>query len=233
MSKKNDFIDIAEIENKFDRVLSMTADDVGFQIEQAFETAISKFYSDYDPSSYDRTDSMFLLSSGYNDYSTLSKKNGKFRYEAGIRVSPDNVPGNPYAKNPRHGIPVDPAFVFDVSYLKGIHGFNRKNVLYTRKPKAGVMGDVPESSIWEARKDKWRPGYYDVSITSSFINFGSSGEARHKAYQSAQSAFDKFYDVRKHIPTNSTPPAVLMQRDFKKIEKSIGLALDRAFASIF
>ena len=155
------------------------------------------------------------MSSGYSGPgrlidSTLYTKHNNLRYTAGIIVDPSFVGHNPYEKNPHHGLRVDPDWVFDVAYMKGIHGFNRTNVI--------------------GRKDNWKPGYLRDSDIAAKI-FKAGGMVDQKTFEKIKTDFNKFYDVRKHTPTNSTPPDKMMRRDYKNICKSVGLKIDKEMGS--
>lgn len=235
MGKNADsFIDIDEVKRAFDTAISVVASQVGDEIQTAFDSAIVKFYSDYDPTSYDRTETMFQFSSGYRlgPKKPLFEKKGDMKYEAGIIVSPNNVSGNPYKKN--HGIRVTPKFVFNVSYMKGIHGFNRNNVIYeTNRRHGGIRRLIePKWGVTDKkgrvlRKDNWKPGYNPLGGLKDRNSFFMDD------YSIAENinAYNKTYNVRDHTPTNSIPPDVLMNRDYNSILKTIGAKMDKAFIS--
>lgn len=119
----NDFI------TAIDKIMADVARDFGEKMQAKFILEIQYFYSSYTPRSYKRTYSMFEFSSGTGKKTFF--KNGKLSYTAGIEVSPRFIAGNPYAKN--HGIKVTPEDIFEISYEKGIHGFNYNNIYMRRK----------------------------------------------------------------------------------------------------
>ena len=215
--KENDLIDINGLLRKFDTALKMVAEEVGEEIQQTFVNAISSFYASYSPTSYDRTLSMYSFSSGYSNaehHLPLHKKNGRLDYSAGIQVGPEFVKGNPYAKS--HGINVNPEWVFDVSYMKGIHGFNRQNIIGQRnnklKPENGPTEDNDNfRDYWEPRTKKkdnlWEPGYYKTAKW----DFSRRPDN---------------YSVWDHVPTTTIPPDIKMKRGFKEIKKNISAKVD-------
>ena len=231
-----DLVSISEIENALDKALEIVAMDVGKEIQAAFESAISDFYSSYSPNSYHRTKTMYQFSSGYNGGSKkpLFEKIGKLKYEAGITVSPSHVAGNPYKKN--HGLDVDPEWVFDVSYLKGIHGFNRSDVLYQRDNTGRIKMKTDKDKSTDAdkngrmfRTNEWKPGYNPLGGLKDKVGIFLDD------YSIADiiNTYHKTYKIWDHIPTNSVPPDVQINRDYKNILRNIGAKLDAAFIKSF
>lgn len=212
MAKQKTF-DIDAFEKRFDSALESVAIVVGEEIEAAFERAIVEFYSSYHQTVYERTESLFKLSSGYPKGANLPlwKKKGKLSYEAGIDVKPKYVPGNPYKKIPPHGLNVDTEWVFDVSYMKGIHGFNIRNVRTTKK--------------------KWKPGYSNKR--KEFTNLFSEFRIPLSMYQDvAANDFSLFRTKESSVPTNSTPPDDLMRKSFKDIKNNMEGRLSAALSNI-
>lgn len=115
MAKKDDFK--TKILNNFKDAIATLAEDVTFQIESAYETAISMFYKDYDPLYYDRTYSTYLGSDKYDD--PFGYQHYGDSYFSGIGVSASYIPGNPYNAYKE--------WVFNRTYYKGIHGFNKSD----------------------------------------------------------------------------------------------------------
>ena len=228
---ENDLLDIDGLITKFDNAMQIIAQEVGTDLQKSFDRAIDIFYAAYSPTSYKRTKSMYGFSSGSPKTGKpmpLWKRNKKLDYTAGIKVGPENISGNPYDKSKStafkisgrgsrsvHGIDVDPAWVFDVSYMKGIHGFNRMNVIAKRTDKKKDDDDSGKTfrNNWAIREDKWEPGYYK----SASWDFSRKGTG---------------FNVWEHVPPTSTPPYVKMQKAYKEICKSVGARVDRVMDSL-
>ena len=107
-----------KIKQKYKEAVREMAEEVAFQIEKSYESAISKFYEDYDPRYYERTYSTYLGSNAYNDIFNQGVQQFGNVFLAGINVDSTNIPGNPYRAQNK-------AWVFDRTFYKGIHGINR------------------------------------------------------------------------------------------------------------
>lgn len=121
MGKK--LIDIEkELKKALIPALKQTAVQINGLIEDEFEHAVYAFYQDYEPKYYRRTYSTYYASSLYdNDEGLLNPKElSEGLFEAGISVSSDNIPGQPYYKKGQHR--PDKEWVFKRTYYKGIHG---------------------------------------------------------------------------------------------------------------
>lgn len=219
--KDLDLVDVEELINIYDKALSMLAQEVGEAIQEGFNYSISTFYSAYHPDWYDRTESMFSFSSGYSNsagWEPLYKRKGKLKYEAGITVGPENVKGNPYEKNPKHGLDVNAEWVFDVSYMKGIHGFNRQNIFakmnkLSKELSKDLHRDHPKEYVenfrsnWAPRSEMWRPGIKSRTSSST-------------------------YNIWEHVPYNTTPPDKKMRREYKKVLSTVNGRLDVIMSSL-
>jgi hypothetical protein len=112
--------DIKKIEKIFDDAIEETGQEILWEIENIYETAIDKFYGDYTPLYYNRTFSTYLASSGYDTlYSPINLYQQGDSYIAGIFVSSGNIQGNPYRASKD--------WVFDRTFIKGIHGIKAGN----------------------------------------------------------------------------------------------------------
>ena len=109
--------------------LKSASEKIFFDIQDAYENAIHSFYKHYYPTWYERTDSTYLASSGHGVFEP------KFKYKktkkmtaihTGIRVSPDNIPGEPYKT--WNGEVFDKGIVFINTFVLGKHGtLNKKD----------------------------------------------------------------------------------------------------------
>lgn len=118
--------------------LEDTANEIGEEIELAYEHAISAFYNDYTPNSYDRDYNLYRGSSGYSqvgymDMNQIVSKVDDESYIVGIDIDADNLQPNPYKgkwkrykfKNYNKHEIVSAEWIFENAYFRGIHGFNR------------------------------------------------------------------------------------------------------------
>ena len=135
-----------------DSALEKVAIEVGYEIEKIYESVITEFYDSYEPHRYDRTKSTFYGSDIYGNYHDPVRIDDGFL--AGISVSPDTIPGNPYR--------ADKNWVFERTFVKGYHGYNGKEIKkwrqlphirelikagkyhYYRPPEMRVMKTKPE-----------------------------------------------------------------------------------------
>ena len=106
-----------EIMQAANKALRATAEEITYQIENAYENAIDKFYQDYTPRWYGRTHSTYLASSGYNYFGKNVKQVGKNSFIAGIEVD-SGLMGSPYK--------ADTSWVFSRTFERGIHGYTNK-----------------------------------------------------------------------------------------------------------
>lgn len=105
---------------KSQQILDVINEDIIFEIESHYESAISDFYNDYTPYSYNRTCYTYYGSDAYDSF-YKNIKQVKGGYKVGIHVSADNIPGNPYnAKNKE--------WVFNRTFTQGIHGYTKEEL---------------------------------------------------------------------------------------------------------
>lgn len=125
--KKLSKVILDPIEEKLNKALYNTAEDVLVEIEAAFESVIEKFYEDYTPRNgnpyyYRRTGSTFYGSNAYNNLINPET----LYYEKDIPITGidihssfiEKVLGNPYNADMN-----SPAWVFNRTFYEGIHGF--------------------------------------------------------------------------------------------------------------
>lgn len=241
MGRKDNAFDIDALKKRFDTALALVAREVGFEIEETFENQINAFYADYDPMVYDRTGYIYYLSSGYDDYDSLvSGKN--LKYTAGIRVAPTNVPDGAYAKNPHHGLKITPRFVYNISYMRGIHGFNRSDLTFMRDKRTGELlrkyknkkKGVYRKDHPDPKKRNWRPGYKNDIALLNILEREDVYVPRY-FFNQFKRAYYRVYNPQDHVPKNQKgyiAPDVMMRREFKKICKSIGVRVGKAMGII-
>lgn len=231
MSKSNEIIDIDEILNRFDAMLQVVSDEIGNEIEAAFETAIADFYASYKPNRYKRTGNIKHLSSGYNDPSSVSVKLGNYRYIAGIKVSPGNVSPTAYAKSPHHGLRVNPYFVYNISYMRGIHGFNRSDLFFKRDEQSGKLlrGNKYKEIKSTLREDNWKPGYN--------IYFLKDKNDKKSKYFTGNNFWNKYKgndtNYQYKLPDNSSIPDKAVHETHKNIVKNLDKRIIDAMGSVF
>ena len=115
-----------KIINLYKKGIKDFAEEVSFEIESAYEHTIDLFYEDYGPNDgkpwfYDRTESTYLASNGYdNPFSPINVQQFGDSFFSGIGVSASNIPGNPYK--------IYKDWVFYRTFYKGIHGITKKEV---------------------------------------------------------------------------------------------------------
>ena len=242
MGNKNELIDIEEITKELDNALAKVAAEVGMEIQMGFVRAINRFYNSYGPRSYDRTGALFQQSSasdggilaGGSDFSKTWKRNGELSYEAGITVGPSNVSGNPYKKNPRHGLDVDPDFVYNISYMRGIHGFNRADLKFRRNvnPLNGrPIGELLRGGKYQG--EALTRSEYIKQYNKAIEGTGQKKKTRwlpgYNYLRSDDKEYNRTFNAADHVPPNApTIPHNDVQRDYKKTIKSIGVKLNKA-----
>lgn len=122
--KKKKVYDLASIDGlkkMFNDAVKELSEEVLFQIESAYESNIDRFYNDYNPLYYNRTYSTYLASSGYSNLFSPQNINPiEGGFMVGIGIDSNNISGNPYR--------ADTDWVFNRTYMKGIHGINATNL---------------------------------------------------------------------------------------------------------
>lgn len=132
MAKKYDYSSIEGLKDAFNDAVEEMAHEVLWQIENIYETAIDRFYADYNPLYYSRTGATYVASSGYYDlFSPQNIMGGDGNWTAGIKVNSQLIPSGTYR--------ADPNWVFARTFNKGIHGISYgkifgkdRNKTYTR-----------------------------------------------------------------------------------------------------
>lgn len=234
MGRKKMIIDTEKILKQFDAALAAVSYEVGFEIEKAFENAIQEFYDDYPNPLYRRTGYMFYLSDGYADNSLLSNRLGDYQYEAGIEVSPLNVPGNPYEKNPHHGLHVTPRFVYNISYMRGIHGFNRSDLVFKRDRRTGELlrSNKYKDKTGVYRNDNWMPGVNDLAITRMLES--NDIYLSRDSFNQFKNSYLSSYNPQHHVPKNAKHiPDVQVKKEYKAICKTIGFKISKALGFLY
>ena len=111
----NTFNEILADEIEFMKsALKKTAEELTFQIQAAYESAIDKFYADYSPHTYGRTQSTYFGSSGAKYFKKNIYPVGDMSYMGGIVVDSFFI-GQPYKANA--------TWVFNRTFEQGIHGY--------------------------------------------------------------------------------------------------------------
>lgn len=157
MVKKYDLSSLDGIEKMFQDSVKELAENVLEQTELLYESVIQDFYNDYSPVWYDRTGSTFLGSSGYDNlWSSDNFYSNNGIWTTRISIGANNIPANPYRANK--------AWVFDRTFIKGIHGRNVKKYVFGKeniKVFRGVKGKLHHKTFSVQLKPtqtrgKWR-----------------------------------------------------------------------------
>lgn len=127
MADDFDFI-LKDLSINVNAAVRRAAVEIGEEIQNEYEIAITKFYSDFDPNMYDRTYSLYEGSKGVGGLGVYQRQLSKNMYECGINVGPENYSYNPYVKPYPHGLEMDPSIVFPKAWDSGIHGFTSYTV---------------------------------------------------------------------------------------------------------
>lgn len=121
-----EIIELKNIEINLNTAVQHAAKEIGEEIQDIYETAITKFYGSYSPRMYKRTYSLYEGAKGVGGYGVFQKRISKYNYDCGITVDPSNYSSDPYVKDPPHGLEMTVENVFERSFAKGIHGFTSK-----------------------------------------------------------------------------------------------------------
>lgn len=116
--------------------LGKAAREIGEKIQDQYESAITKFYMSYSPKVYDRTYSLYEGAIGIGGRGVYVKKSGKYGYDCGIDVGPENYSYDPYIKDPLHGKQMSVGEVFPQAWEKGVHGFTTGTVAKVHKTQS-------------------------------------------------------------------------------------------------
>ena len=106
------------IKAALNKSLKRVAAEITEEIQVLYNQTIDEFYAQYSPRRYQRTLSTYHGSDSYRTlHDPIREGDG---YLAGISVSPDNIPGDPYR--------ADKDWVFERTFVKGYHGYNSKEI---------------------------------------------------------------------------------------------------------
>ena len=157
-----------DIKRRFNAALDEFAGEVAFEIEKRYEQCIDAFYSDdafstgSTPRFYKRTYSLYYGSSGFEDpYSDQNIQKFGDSYFAGIQVDSAHYPTDPYRANRM--------WVFDRAFWKGIHGFNRNDIIKINKNRYGEnrVGMKPPTTMKPAPKTLMDREFKKLTKTSN------------------------------------------------------------------
>ena len=196
--KKYDFKTLEGLEKLFNDSVEEMAQEVLIKIEYMYETAIDLFYADYNPLYYNRTYSTYEGSSGAKDlFSPQNIYGSDNNWTAGIIVDPSFINNKPYR--------ADTDWVFERTFVKGIHGINTGKAWGKKTSKTFVR---------VKGKEKYRT--YSVMLTP---HEGKNGWSANK-----QTTINKFYDesaeVMYRTMSNMIPtPKALVSKGFKALTK--------------
>lgn len=176
---------LKNLEINVNTAVSRAAAEIGEKIQDEYEIVITKFYADYKPIMYERTYSLYEGAKGVGGYGKYHRQLEKNMYECGINVGAENYSGNPYVKNPPHGLDMDPSIVFPNSWELGRHGFSRYNVRkqhetatketywhVKRIPQNYNKGGQPRKKMDEAFKKYDNEAYVNSVIIKHIGNLG-------------------------------------------------------------
>ena len=197
----NDILE--EVKEKADKACQMVAKETGDEIQDAYNESVENFYSAYSPSVYKRTESTYKASTGRHGRRWW--RMGEMHYKFGIKVDP-GLMGEPYNVGnhgwAKHGV-ATAAFVFGRTWDQGIHGFTRDYFMMM---------------------NSFREQYDDPWIISKKDEFFKNGKRRGAV---------GFWEFRRKqgraLPTNSTPPSIIMDRKTRNILNTIYAKVDKYF----
>ena len=84
---------------------------------------------------------------GIGGRNTFYKQLSQKKYIAGGTIGSENIPGEPYEKNPPHGWYMSKWLVFDRSYNEGIHGFSAYDIKLYNKGRGKDEGRIGFKTI--------------------------------------------------------------------------------------
>ena len=227
---------IRDIKKRLKKAAELTAEEITFQIQSAYESVIQQFYEDYLPMFYERTYSTYMASNRW-DNPFYVHNDGDYLI-GGIKVSSNFIPGNPYK--------AQKGWVFHRTFDLGIHGIDLTSeyakhkkdiaamtnfVLYGKK---GDWSSISKSvsnvtSVFKFKskflrtKDlKTNQSYSqeDIAINREIYNFvyGDSEPKTTGFTYTAHKKREKFYKYAKiKIPKQSTAPKKNMDKIYQKI----------------
>ena len=200
----------AKIKKDADKACQLVAKETGEEIQEAFVESVRDFYSSYSPSSYRRTRSTYEASSGKH-----GKKHwriGEMHFGFGIRVDPSymnepyNVGHHGWAK---YGL-ATASFIFGRTWDQGIHGFMKREYVNTNKFRSGYG------------IEKWDLDIYDSEGTH-LVNSAKLWAYRKKMWEKDKKKYHR-------LPSNSTPPGLLMDHKTKVIWSTVPAKVDKYFS---
>lgn len=213
---------LKEIKKKMNIAVQHMAEDVAFQIEEIYESAIQMFYEDYAPRYYQRTYSTYEASSGAHSPLDTVKAidNG---YQGGIYVDPSYIEGNPYRASKD--------WVLPRTFVEGIHG----------------MTQFEATNWWSMRKDFWRDYMWNSKAKSyeSYLKSKTKNipkKMRRNAGDTkliflAENGSSKNLESMQAISVKGFPtaPKKLADKEFKKLTKKRNLKAisDKWISSMF
>ena len=116
---------IEKEKQKLKRAGAQAAKEIGSDIHNIFRSSVDRWYADYNAAS--RGYHLQEIDYGVRGKNRYSYTLGDNEFLCGIYVDPSYMDGNPYEKT--HGrTDITPSWVFDLSYLRGIHGFTEDMV---------------------------------------------------------------------------------------------------------
>lgn len=144
-----DFI-LKNVEINVNTAVRRAAVEIGDLIHKDFIVAINKFYNSYKPKVYSRTYSLYQGEKGVGGRQIYQRQLSKNNYECGIYVDASNYMGNPYIKNPPHGLEMDPSIVFPSAWDKGVHGFTSHTITLQHR-------NASKENYWHIRRNSAPP----------------------------------------------------------------------------
>lgn len=232
--KKYDISALNGLTELFNDAVEEMAREVLWEIEGFYESAIERFYDDYDPLYYDRTGMSMYGSSGYPQGNELFSPQNLHQdgdvWSAGITIDPTFIPGNPYRANK--------GWVYERTFWKGIHGINTKQgwgapkkktflkinerehyrtyqveqMIERRKRPKRKNSRSKSDYIFKTKKHVTETRYYGDNPTESFIT-SSRYHVKKKMYSTNTSV--KIGNMSNMVPS----PKALVSKDFKQLTR--------------
>lgn len=145
-------------------------------IQNKYNEEVRHFYDDYDPSSYDRTYSLFSA------YKPVYYKKDNIYY-MGAEIDGDNIPYTPYFSIYNRNKPMAPWYVFNLFYYQGSHG---NNIHFVSGDNVITVYDAKETRppAWVRMNSWW--DRYRANISSNMLN-----EELQKAFKHNRSILTK------------------------------------------
>ena len=226
MAKSNDFSNkvLKDIKKKYDKALDEFAQDIALEIEEGYEFAIDSFYADYNPLWYDRTYSSYLGSSAYalGIYDPANFNVTGDVYTVGTTVSPEYIQGKPYR--------ADTDWVFNRTFVKGIHGINTKQGWGLPQKKQFMRIKEKQLKSYTTyttnpRAKKTKRGYrVDKNVFTTTKKYYSENPSDVFIVQGKRSVMKKYYGASNNVKfgtiSNMVPsPKALVSREFRLLTR--------------